>query len=53
MGDLGLNPHRKEGWYKELFEAYGPRDYRGIVEEWMVKEGLLNVERLVQQKKEV
>lgn len=44
MRDLGLNPCRKGGWYKELFEAYRPRDYKGILEEWMAKEGLLNGE---------
>lgn len=53
MRDLGLNPHRKKGWYKELFEAYNPRDYKGVVEEWMAKEGLPNREGLIRQKEEV
>lgn len=53
MRDLGLNPHRKKGWYKEFFEAYKPRDYRGILEEWMANEGLLNEKGVVQGKKEV
>lgn len=26
------------GWWREIFEAYGPRDYRGVVGEWMVGE---------------
>lgn len=34
LRDLGLDPHRKNSWRKELFENYRPRDYEGIVEEW-------------------
>jgi len=31
--DLGIRANRKGGLYKELFEPYGPRDYKTIVEE--------------------
>ncbi|KAK0705705.1 hypothetical protein B0H67DRAFT_675698 [Lasiosphaeris hirsuta] len=34
LHDLGLETRRKGGW-RELFEAYGHRDYRGIVDEWI------------------
>lgn len=34
LRELGLLPRRKKNWWKELFEVYLPRDYRGIVEEW-------------------
>lgn len=36
--DLSLKNRRKGGLLKEVFEAYGPEDYAGIVEEWMEKE---------------
>lgn len=45
MKDLGLNPYRKKGWYSENFDPYHPRDYRGIMEEYMAKEGLSSDER--------
>ncbi|KAH0165362.1 dimethylaniline monooxygenase (N-oxide forming), partial [Aureobasidium melanogenum] len=35
--DLGLQNRRKGTLWKEVFEAYGPEDYKGIVEEWMEK----------------
>lgn len=34
LKDLGLKSHRKGGMVKEIFGAYGPEDYRGIVDEW-------------------
>jgi len=34
LGDLGLDSHRKKGIFKEIFEAYGPEDYKGLVDEW-------------------
>ncbi|RPB25864.1 FAD/NAD(P)-binding domain-containing protein [Terfezia boudieri ATCC MYA-4762] len=46
MKDLGLNPYRKGGWWNENFQPYRPRDYKGIVEQWMSKEGLLATERV-------
>ncbi|KAI4726288.1 dimethylaniline monooxygenase (N-oxide forming) [Aureobasidium sp. EXF-10728] len=40
LRDLGLEYRRKGGWFKEVFEAYGPEDYAGIVEEWMGKKNM-------------
>jgi len=37
LKDLGLEHRRKGSWLKEIFQAYGPEDYHGIIEEWMVK----------------
>lgn len=36
LSDLGLTVHRKGGW-RELFETYRPKDYKGLVEEWVEK----------------
>ena len=38
LTDLGLPHNRKSNWWKEIFEVYLPRDYRGITEEWKKKE---------------
>ncbi|KAB8339316.1 hypothetical protein FH972_022249 [Carpinus fangiana] len=35
MQDLGLPCQRKKGWFSDLFLPYGPKDYRGIVAEWL------------------
>ena len=40
LRDLGLEHRRKRGWgglreVREVFEAYGPRDYAGLVGEWV------------------
>lgn len=35
--DLGLNPHRKGGWFAEMTDPYGPEDYQDINEEWLGK----------------
>ncbi|KAI1150310.1 hypothetical protein F4825DRAFT_427321 [Nemania diffusa] len=35
--DLGLNPHRKGGWFAEMTEPYGADDYQDIKDEWMRK----------------
>ncbi|KAF8470841.1 hypothetical protein BDZ91DRAFT_678162 [Kalaharituber pfeilii] len=35
MNDLGLNPVRKSGWFAEMFGEYSPKDYRGVVDEWL------------------
>ncbi len=36
LGDLGLQNRRKNGsFWKEIFEPYGPEDYRGLVQEWV------------------
>ena len=37
LGDLGLKIHRKRSWWREIFEAYGQEDYRGLIEEWKQK----------------
>lgn len=34
MADLGLARHRKSSGLREVFEAYGPGDYKGLVGEW-------------------
>lgn len=34
MRDLGIKEKRKGGWMSEIFEAYGPEDYKGVVGEW-------------------
>ena len=34
LGELGINSHRKKGAIAELFEPYGPQDYRGVMEEY-------------------
>lgn len=34
MADLGLKAYRKDPYWKELFESYGPEDYKGINDEW-------------------
>ena len=35
LRDLGLDPYRKSpNWAAELFARYGPRDYRGLVDEY-------------------
>ncbi|KAI1191954.1 hypothetical protein F5B17DRAFT_124083 [Nemania serpens] len=33
--DLGLNPHRKKGWFAEMTDPYGPEDYQDIIDEWL------------------
>lgn len=33
-GDLGLETRRIEGWWMEVWEAYGPRGFGGLVGEW-------------------
>ena len=37
LQDLGLVWRRKKGRWSELFDSYGPEDYRGLVDEWRVK----------------
>ncbi|GME45589.1 putative flavin-binding monooxygenase-like protein [Neofusicoccum parvum] len=42
LAELGLRRWRK-GWlrpWREVFEYYGPGDYKGLVEEWAAKEGV-------------
>jgi hypothetical protein len=35
LGDLGLKVNRKNGVIAELTEAYSPRDFVGLVDEWV------------------
>jgi hypothetical protein len=35
LRDLELLHYRKSGRLRELFEPYGPKDYEGLVEEWL------------------
>ena len=37
MRDLGLPCWRKSNVFKELFEPYGQKDYRGLTQEWLRK----------------
>ncbi|KAI1801716.1 FAD/NAD(P)-binding domain-containing protein [Daldinia bambusicola] len=39
--DLGLNPFRKGSTLAEMYEPYGPDDYRYINEEWQQKQASL------------
>ncbi|TRX87954.1 hypothetical protein FHL15_011158 [Xylaria flabelliformis] len=36
--DLGLDPHRKRGWFAEMTEPYGPDDYDDVTNEWLMKD---------------
>ncbi|CUS14354.1 unnamed protein product [Tuber aestivum] len=40
LRELGVNPRRKSGVFRNFFEPYAPRDYRGIVQEWKKAHGL-------------
>lgn len=40
MRDLGLNPYRKKTLVEEWFTPYRPRDYRGLVEEYLASNRL-------------
>ncbi|KAG5973383.1 hypothetical protein E4U55_000574, partial [Claviceps digitariae] len=35
LNDLGVRTWRKRSWVRELVEAYEPRDYAGLVDEWV------------------
>lgn len=37
LGDLGLEVHRKKGWFAEITDPYGPADYRDTLSEWVAK----------------
>ncbi|KAH7002647.1 hypothetical protein EDB80DRAFT_765021 [Ilyonectria destructans] len=39
LRDLGLEPHRKGGFWSEIWDLYGPEDYWGINEDWKAKYG--------------
>ena len=40
LQQLGLESHRKGSAIAELFYAYGPEDYRGLMDEWKEKRRL-------------
>lgn len=35
LGDLGVKTRRKSGFLKEILEPYTPKDYIGVVQEWV------------------
>lgn len=37
LGDLGLQSKRKGGGLREVYDPYGPEDFRTVVEEWIAK----------------
>jgi hypothetical protein len=46
MRDLELNASRKGRWWREYFEAYRPKDYKNVVDEWLAKERRGHVEKV-------
>ncbi|KAI0741096.1 hypothetical protein C8Q76DRAFT_641793 [Earliella scabrosa] len=40
LRDLGVECHRKKGWWADIVEPYGPEDYKDIVSEWARKHGI-------------
>jgi hypothetical protein len=38
LNDLGMNPLRKRGGWKEIFHRYLPVDFKGLVKEWIGKQ---------------
>jgi hypothetical protein len=39
LTDLGLRQRRKNTWWREIWEPYGPRDYSGLLDEFVQKMG--------------
>ena len=39
LADMGLEVHRKKGWFSEMTAPYGPEDYIDINDEWNRKFG--------------
>lgn len=35
MRDLGLDPRGKSSLFEEWFDPYRPRDYRGLIQEYL------------------
>ena len=35
LKDLGLKVNRKNGWFTDITEPYSPRDFVGLVDEWV------------------
>jgi hypothetical protein len=42
LNDLGVKNHRKQTQIAELFEPYKPKDYQGLVREWLDLNGELH-----------
>ena len=40
LRDVGLENHRKGNWVRDIFEPYGPEDYRELPAEWRGKHPL-------------
>ncbi|KAJ5787857.1 hypothetical protein N7457_002847 [Penicillium paradoxum] len=38
LRELGLSPERKQGFFARCFQPYGVEDYRGLVDEWKIKQ---------------
>jgi len=46
LHDMGMSGMRKGGsFYRELFEPYGMKDYRGITAEWLERRKQTNGEK--------
>ncbi|KAG6096014.1 hypothetical protein E4U30_001829 [Claviceps sp. LM220 group G6] len=41
LNDLGVQPWRKGSWIRDLLEGYGPGDYAGLIQEWLVGRNLV------------
>lgn len=39
LADLGLEMHRKGGWWREIWSPYMPQDYETVNEEWEARFG--------------
>lgn len=39
LNDVGVKNHRKTSQVAELLEAYKPKDYKGLTEEWLALQG--------------
>lgn len=39
LRDLGLESHRKKGFWRDTFTWYEPEDYKGLIEEWVERKG--------------
>ena len=37
LSDIGVRSHRKSSWYREVTEAYRLSDFKGLVQEWLMK----------------
>ncbi|KNG90321.1 hypothetical protein ANOM_001445 [Aspergillus nomiae NRRL 13137] len=44
--DLGVNPHRKANMVAEICGLYQPRDFQGVVSEWLASRGVKDIENV-------